>query len=129
MQGTQEIRLRSLLSVNEQADYRSITQQTLLKNNFHFLSEVVRCDASQKKSPRDSTKAYSPRTLTLSDTPQIAAYHKKLLERAKHKLKLSILVRHLILRARESSPRCHATESHMQLIDINIGVTILLESL
>ena len=34
LQGAQEIRLRSLLSVNEQADYRSATPQTLLKNNF-----------------------------------------------------------------------------------------------
>ena len=45
-----------------------------LNDDAEFCDE---CGASQKKSPRDSTKSYSPRTLTFSDVPQIAAYHKK----------------------------------------------------
>lgn len=100
----------------------------LLKNNFHFLSEVVRCDASQKKSPRDSTKAYSPRTLTLSDTPQIAASHKKLLQRAEDKLKLSILINNLIVVEWKSAPRVDATNTHLHFVDIHVGVTILLKT-
>ena len=31
----------------------------------NFLSEVVRCGASQKKHLRDSTKAYSPKVFTI----------------------------------------------------------------
>ena len=43
---------------------------------FYFLSEVVRCGALQKKSPRDSTKRTARGLLLFSDVPQIAAYHK-----------------------------------------------------
>ena len=43
-----------------------------------LLSKVVRCGASQKKTPRDSTKTYSPRGLAFWDVPQIAAFHGKL---------------------------------------------------
>ena len=43
-----------------------------------LLSKVVRCGTSQKKTPRDSTKTYSPRGLTFWDVPQIAAFHNKL---------------------------------------------------
>jgi hypothetical protein len=53
----------------------------------------VRCGASQKKSPRDSTRRTARGLLLFSDVPQIAAYHKKLLEGVKYKIKLSILVR------------------------------------
>ena len=55
-----------------------IKNYSLLTTNY-FSSEVVRCGASQKNSPRDSTKSYSPRTITFRDAPQIAAYHEKLL--------------------------------------------------
>ena len=55
-----------------------IKNYSLLTTNY-FSSEVVRCGASQKNSPRDSTKSYSPRTITFRDVPQIAAYHEKLL--------------------------------------------------
>ncbi len=41
-------------------------------------SEGVRCGASQKKAPRDSTKTYSPWCFTFWDVPQIAPYHVKL---------------------------------------------------
>ena len=40
-------------------------------------SKAVRCGASQKKTPRDSTKTYSPRGLTFWDVPQITAFHDK----------------------------------------------------
>ena len=43
-----------------------------------LLSKAVRCGASQKKTPRDSTKTYSPRGLAFWDVPQIAAFHNKL---------------------------------------------------
>ena len=46
-QGIQEIRLRSLLSVNEQADYRSITQLLLLKH--HFISCQMSWDVAHHK--------------------------------------------------------------------------------
>ena len=63
-------------------------------------------------------------------TPQIAAYHKKLLlERAKNKLKLFILVWNLILLAWKTTPRSYTTQAHLSQIDVNIGVTILLEVL
>ena len=47
------------------------------------MSEVVRCGASQKKPPKDSTLMYSLGRFTFRDVPQIAAYHTKLLENAK----------------------------------------------
>ena len=50
------------------------------QNDFNFLSEGVRCGASQKKGLRDSTEAYSPKVFTFRDVPQIATYHKKLLD-------------------------------------------------
>ena len=51
-----------------------------LLQEINLLSEVVRCGATQKKPPRDSTKPYSPRRFTFSEVPQIAAYHNKLLK-------------------------------------------------
>lgn len=44
----------------------------------NFLSEVVRCGASQKNMAWDSTKAYSTSHIAFGDVSQIAAYHKKL---------------------------------------------------
>ena len=44
-----------------------------------LVGEGVRCGASQKKAPRDSTKTYSPWCFTFWDVPQIAPYHTKLL--------------------------------------------------
>ena len=41
-------------------------------------SEVVRCGASQKRVPRDSTKTYSPWYSTFWDVPQMCHYHAKL---------------------------------------------------
>ena len=70
--GIQESESAAYFGVCEQLKTIQAPQYT-----YNFLSEVVRCGASQKKSPRDSTKSYSPRTLTFSDVPQIAAYHKK----------------------------------------------------
>ena len=46
------------------------------------MSEVVRCGASQKKPPKDSTLMYSLGRFTFRDVPQIAAYHTKLLQNA-----------------------------------------------
>ena len=43
----------------------------------NFLSEAVRCGASQKKHLRDSTSSTARRCLLFSDVPQIAAYHEK----------------------------------------------------
>ena len=48
----------------------------------NFVSEVVRCGASQKKPPKDSTLMYSLGSFTFRDVLQIAAYHTKLLEDA-----------------------------------------------
>ena len=48
----------------------------------NFVSEVVRCGASQKKPPKDSTLMYSLGRFTFRDVLQIAAYHTKLLEDA-----------------------------------------------
>ena len=45
-----------------------------------LVGEVVRCGASQKKAPRDSTKTYSPWCFTFWDVPQMRPYH------AKHRL-------------------------------------------
>ncbi|MBR2975609.1 MAG: hypothetical protein IKC57_02040 [Alistipes sp.] len=53
-------------------------QQMLPFHGKILLSKVVRCGASQKKTPRDSTKTYSPRGLTFWDVPQIAAFHDKI---------------------------------------------------
>ena len=95
----------------------------------HFLSEAVRYGASQKNSPRDSTKSYSPRTITFSDTPQIAAYHKKLFEGAENKSKLLILILNNILLSWKTTPRVYATYTHLSLVDVDIGVTILNKAL
>ncbi len=46
--------------------------------NPNLLSEVVRCGASQKRPPKDSTLRYSLGRFTFRDVPQIAAYHNKL---------------------------------------------------
>ncbi len=61
-----------------------ISLNSLLTARYHhapkrdeFLSEGVRCGASQKKAPRDSTKTYSPWCFTFWDVPQIAPYHAK----------------------------------------------------
>ncbi len=40
-------------------------------------SEWCRCGASQKRVPRDSTKAYSPWYSTFWDVPQMRRYHAK----------------------------------------------------
>ena len=95
---------------------------------FYFLSEGARCGASQKKSPRDSTKRTARGLLLFSDVPQIAAYHKKLLEGVEYKVKLSILVRNKIVFERETTPRVDTTYTLLELVDINIGVAILLET-
>ena len=46
--------------------------------NTNLLLEVVRCGASQKRPPKDSTLRYSLGRVTFRDVPQIAAYHNKL---------------------------------------------------
>ena len=45
----------------------------------YFLEEAVRCGASQKKPSRDSTLSTALDGLIFWDVPQIAAYHKKLM--------------------------------------------------
>ena len=57
---------------------RVVPQMTPYHKNC-LASEVVRCGASQKRVPRDSTKTYSPWYSTFWDVPQIAAYHAKLI--------------------------------------------------
>ena len=42
-----------------------------------LVGEVVRCGASQKRVPRDSTKTYSPWYSTFWDVPQMRRYHDK----------------------------------------------------
>ena len=72
---------RSLTSLNS-----LISLNSLLTARYHdvpkrdeFLSEGVRCGASQKRVPRDSTKAYSPWYSTFWDVPQMTPYHKNCL--------------------------------------------------
>ena len=109
--------------------YSLLTTHYSLLSTLYFLSEVVRCGASQKNSPRDSTKSYSPRTITFSDVPQIAAYHKKLFEGAENKSKLLILILNNILLSWKTTPRVYATYTHLSLVDVDIGVTILNKAL
>jgi hypothetical protein len=60
--------------------------------------------------------------------PQIATYHKKLLEGVEDKVKLSILVRDEVVVERETSPRVDTTYTLLELVNINIGIAILLET-
>ena len=72
---------------------------------------------------------YSLKVSAFRNVPQIAAYHKKLLEGLKDKLKLLILVRNLVLLAWKTTPRVNTTYTHLSLVDINVGITVLLEAL
>ena len=110
-------------------NYSLLSTLYSLLSTHYFLSEVVRCGASQKKDLRDSTKSYSPKVFVFSDVPQIAAYHKKLFEGAEHKLKLLILVLNNILLSWKTTPRVYATYTHLSLVDVDIGVTILNKAL
>ena len=44
----------------------------------NFLSEAVRCGASKKGLPEDSTSSTASGSQLFKHVPQIAAYHKKL---------------------------------------------------
>ena len=62
-------RAHSIVSLCEELAYCRVVQNSPIGMIFNFLSEIVRCGASQKNRPRDSTKAYSPRYLTFSKVP------------------------------------------------------------
>ena len=70
-----------------------------------LLSKVMRCGASQKKTPRDSTKTYSPRGLAFWDVPQIAAFHNKFMRRI-----ASLSNAHIYLPWQEVLDGCHARQ-------------------
>ena len=49
-----------------------------LISKINFLSEAVRCGASKKGLPEDSTSSTASGSQLFKHVPQIAAYHKKL---------------------------------------------------
>ena len=69
-----------------------VSKKTLPSALPNFLSEAVRCGASQKKPLRDSSLTYSPEWFTFRDVPQIAPYHKKLKEVASINVERSITI-------------------------------------
>ena len=85
-------RVRSILSVCEELGYRSLTQQTLLKNNFNFLSEVVRCGASQKKHRWDSTKRTARRCLLLEMCRRLRLITRNYLVNARHNISFNCVI-------------------------------------
>ena len=73
-------------------------------------SEWCRCGASQKRVPRDSTKAYSPWYSTFGDVPQMRRYHVKLSHKAKKRrpskdIQLAREYRDLVLVTKRASLR------------------------
>ena len=54
-------------------------QTALYHRKLNFLSEWCGSGASQKKTPKDSTRSYSLWCLTFRDVPLTRHYHKKLL--------------------------------------------------
>ena len=58
-------RVRSILDVCEEFDVRRSRAKRVNQNDFHFLSKVVKCGASQKKGLRDSTRGTARRSLLL----------------------------------------------------------------
>ena len=51
-----------------------------LSREINLLSEAVRCGASKKGLPEDSTKSTASGSQLFKHVPQIAAYHNKLLD-------------------------------------------------
>ena len=72
--------LNSLNSLNSlRKSRRLLTLTTYRVARPNFSGEVVRCGASQKKPPRDSTQSTALGGLNFWDVPQIAAYCEKLI--------------------------------------------------
>ena len=77
------ISLTSLISLitlnNLKKSHRLLTEHTSPPARPNFSGEGVRCGASQKKPPRDSTRSTALGGLNFWDVPQIAAYREKLI--------------------------------------------------